>query len=62
MLLNANLELWKTLKYSSNKEKEIELFNKLNLSNDRPYILLNNNFAGPEFNYKLDIKLNTNIN
>jgi hypothetical protein len=62
MLLNANLELWKTLKFSRNKEKEIELFNKLNLSNDRPYILLNNNFAGPEFNYKLDIKLNTNIN
>jgi len=61
MLLNANPELWRTLNFDRNKEKEIKLKQYLNISPNDEFIFVNNNFAGPEYNYKVDIKPQTDL-
>lgn len=61
MLLNANPELWRTLNFDRNKEKEIKLKQYLNISPNDKFVFINNNFAGPEFNYKLNINLQTDL-
>jgi hypothetical protein len=61
MLLEANPEMWRTLSFTRNKTKEEQLKQCLNIKPDDKFIFVNNNFAGPEFNYKIDIKLQTNL-
>jgi hypothetical protein len=61
MLLEADPELWRTLKFDRNQEKENQLKQYLNISPDDKFIFVNNHFAGPEFNYKIDINLKTDL-
>lgn len=61
MLLNADPELWRTLSFNRNQEKENKLKQHLNISSTDRFIFINNNFAGPEYNYKVDIKPQTNL-
>ena len=61
LLLEADLELWRTLTFNRNKEKENQLKQYLNIIPDEKFIFVNNNFAGPEFNYKVDIKPQTDL-
>ena len=61
MLLEANPELWKTLNFNRNQEKENKLKQYLNISHNDEFIFINNHFAGPEFNYKVDINLKTDL-
>jgi hypothetical protein len=61
MLLNADPEIWKTISFNRNQEKENKLKHHLNISSDDKFIFINNNFAGPEYNYKVDIKLQTDL-
>jgi hypothetical protein len=42
-----------------NTTKELELYNLLGIRDKESYIIINNNFAGPEYNYKLDINIST---
>jgi hypothetical protein len=61
MLLHADLELWRSISFIRNKEKENQLKRHLKITADERFIFVNNNFAGPEYNYKADIKLETNL-
>jgi hypothetical protein len=61
MLLEADPELWRTLSFTRNIEKENQLKQHLNINPDDKFIFVNNNFAGPEFNYKADINLKTDL-
>jgi hypothetical protein len=61
MLLNADPELWRTISFNRNREKENKLKQHLNILSDDKFIFINNNFAGPEYNYRVDIKLQTNL-
>jgi hypothetical protein len=61
MLLNADLELWRSISFNRNQEKENQLKKHLNISPEDKFIFVNNNFAGPEYNYKVDIQLQTNL-
>ncbi len=61
VLLGADLESWRTLSFIRNKEKEKQLKQYLNITPDDKFIFINNNFAGPEYNYRVDIKLQTNL-
>lgn len=61
MLLGADPELWKTLNFNRNTEKENQLKQYLNITPEDKFIFVNNNFAGPEFNYKVDIHPQTNL-
>jgi hypothetical protein len=61
MLLEADPKLWRTLSFTRNKEKETQLKQYLNISSDDKFIFVNNHFAGPEFNYKVDISLKTDL-
>jgi hypothetical protein len=61
MLLNADPELWRTISFNRNQEKENQLKQYLNISSSDKFIFVNNNFAGPEYNYKVDIKPQTNL-
>jgi hypothetical protein len=61
MLLHADPELWRTVTFNRNIEKENQLKQYLNISSDDKFIFVNNNFAGPEYNYKVDIKPQTDL-
>lgn len=61
ILLEANPELWRTLNFNRNQEKENKLKQYLNISYNDEFIFINNHFAGPEFNYKVDINLETDL-
>jgi hypothetical protein len=61
MLLEADPKLWRTLSFNRNQEKENKLKQYLNISSDDKFIFINNHFAGPEFNYKVDINLKTDL-
>lgn len=61
MLLEANPELWRTLNFNRNHEKENQLKKYLNIPPEDKFIFVNNNFAGPEYNYKVDIHPQTNL-
>ena len=61
LLLEADPELWRTISFNRNKEKENQLKQYLNITPDEKFIFVNNNFAGPEFNYKVDIKPQTDL-
>jgi len=61
LLLNADFESWRTLTFNRNKEKENQLKQHLNINPGEKFIFINNNFAGPEFNYKVDIKYQTDL-
>ena len=61
MLLEADPELWRTLTFDRNIEKETQLKQHLNISLNDEFIFVNNNFAGPEYNYKVDIKPQTDL-
>jgi hypothetical protein len=55
LLLEADPELWRTLTFNRNKEKETQLKQHLNIHPNDEFIFVNNNFAGPEYNYKVNI-------
>ena len=55
LLLEADPELWRTLTFNRNKEKETQLKQHLNIHPNDKFIFVNNNFAGPEYNYKVNI-------
>lgn len=61
ILFKADPELWRTISFNRNKEKEEQLKQHLNISVNDKFIFVNNNFAGPEYNYKVDISLETNL-
>jgi hypothetical protein len=61
MLLEADPELWRTLSFNRNLEKENQLKQLLNINPNDKFIFINNNFAGPEYNYKIDINYQTNL-
>lgn len=61
MLLKAEPELWRTLSFDRNKEKEQQLKHRLGILPNDNFIFINNNFAGPEYSYKIDIKINSKI-
>jgi len=61
MLLEADPELWRTLNFTRNTEKETQLKQYLNINPNDKFIFVNNNFAGPEYNYKVDIKPQSNL-
>jgi len=61
MLLEADPELWRTLNFARNTEKETQLKQYLNINPNDKFIFVNNNFAGPEYNYKVDIKPQSNL-
>lgn len=61
MLLEADPELWRTLGFYRNQEKENKLKQYLNISSNDEFIFINNHFAGPEFNYKVDINFKTDL-
>lgn len=61
MLLGADLELWRSLSFNRNTEKENQLKQYLNIEPNDKFIFVNNNFAGPEYNYKVDIHPQTNL-
>jgi hypothetical protein len=61
LLLGADPELWRTVNFIRNKEKENQLKQYLNIIPGDKFIFVNNNFAGPEYSYKVDIKLQTNL-
>lgn len=61
MLLDADLEIWRTLTFDRNLEKEEQLKKHLGINKEDQFIFVNNNFAGPEYNYSLDIKLQTDL-
>jgi hypothetical protein len=58
-LLNADLEIWRSLKFKRNTKKEDELLRILNIQTDDKFVFINNMFAGPEFNYEIDINVDT---
>ena len=60
LLLEADLELWRSLSFKRNKDKELQLKKHLNIQPEDRFVLVNNNFAGPEYSYKVDIKPQTN--
>lgn len=60
MLLEASTDLWRTLSFKRNREQEEKLKQHLNISSSDRFVFINNNFAGPEFNYKTDIEVDTN--
>ena len=55
LLLEADPELWRTLTFNRNKEKETQLKQYLNIHPNDKFVFVNNNFAGPEYNYKVNI-------
>jgi hypothetical protein len=61
MLLKADPELWRSISFIRNKEKEEQLKQYLNITSNDKFIFINNNFAGPKYNYKVDIKPQTNL-
>ena len=61
MLLNADPELWRTVSFNRNREKETQLKQYLSINPNDQFVLINNNFAGPEYSYKVDIKPETNL-
>jgi hypothetical protein len=61
-MMGANIELWRTLSFTRNKEKEDQLKKYLGIFPQSKFVLINNNFAGPEYNYKTNINLETNLN
>ena len=61
LLLEADLELWRTLTFNRNKERETQLKQHLNINSDDKFVFINNNFAGPEYKYKVDIKPETSL-
>lgn len=61
MLLKSDPELWRTLSFHRNVENETKLKQYLNISENDEFIFINNHFAGPEFNYKVDINTKTNF-
>jgi hypothetical protein len=60
LLLEADPELWRTLTFNRNKEKETQLKQHLNIHPNDKFIFVNNNFAGPEYNYKVNITPQSN--
>jgi hypothetical protein len=61
LLLEADPELWRTLTFKRNFKKEIQLKQLLNINVNDKFIFINNHFAGPEYDYKLDINPQTNL-
>jgi hypothetical protein len=61
LLLEADPELWRTLTFNRNKEKETQLKQHLNIHPNDKFVFVNNNFAGPEYNYKVNIHPQTNL-
>ena len=60
-LLGADLELWRTLTFDRNKQKEQELAKLLNIEPEVEYVFVNNNFASPEYNYAANISISSNM-
>jgi hypothetical protein len=60
LLLEADPELWRTLTFNRNKEKETQLKQHLSINPGDKFIFVNNNFAGPEYNYKVNITPKSN--
>ena len=60
LLLEADPELWRTVTFNRNKEKETQLKQHLNINPGDMFVFVNNNFAGPEYNYKVNITPKSN--
>lgn len=61
LLLDADLELWKTLSFIRNFNKEQKLIELLDLDIKSSYVFINNHFASKEFNYKTSIALDSDL-
>jgi hypothetical protein len=61
LLLGADPELWRTINFRRNLNKEEQLRQYLNIDLDDKFIFVNNNFAGPEYNYKTNIQPQTDL-
>ena len=61
MLLEADPELWRTLSFNRNPEKENQLKQFLSINPNDKFVFINNNFAGPEYDYKVDIQPKTDL-
>jgi hypothetical protein len=48
-------------KFRPKQGKETQLKQYLNINPDDQFVFINNNFAGPEYSYKVDIKPETNL-
>jgi hypothetical protein len=60
-LFDIDLDIWKSLSFNRNYKKELELKKLLNINENDKFIFINNNFASKEYNYKIDIKLDTDL-
>lgn len=54
---SSNVEEWKSLYWKRNFEKEQSLMKHLGLDNNVSYVLVNENFADPNLEYRIDIKV-----
>jgi len=60
-LFNVDLNMWKSLSFKRNYKKELELKRLLDVDSNDKFIFINNNFASKEYNYKVDIKSDSNL-
>jgi len=60
-LVKAPLEIWRNISFKRNFEKEAELLQKLNISENEEFIFVNNNFADPNLKYSTNIHVGTNL-
>lgn len=60
-LVKAPLEIWRNISFKRNFEKEAELLQKLNISENEEFIFVNNNFADPNLKYSTNINVETNL-
>lgn len=60
-LVKAPLEIWRNISFKRNFEKEAELLQILNISENEEFIFVNNNFADPNLKYSTNINVETNL-
>ena len=60
-LFDIDLDIWRSLSFKRNLEKELKLKKLLDINQNDKFIFINNNFASKEYNYKIDIKLDTDL-
>ena len=60
-LVKAPLEIWRNISFKRNFEKEAELLQRLNISENEEFIFVNNNFADPNLKYSTNINVGTNL-
>lgn len=58
-LVNTPLEIWRTISFKRNFDRENILKKHLNILEGEKFIFLNNNFADPNLKYSTNIKIET---